>query len=169
MTPRLAVRAGSRTWVISTAAATLTWYWARNSAGDAGLFKSFYASLEDVIYQKDVSLADALKNVRLSKQLIDQEQRRENGFNVKLGTGGIREIEFIAQAPQLALGSADPWLRAPHTLISLGRLVDRSLLNDRELTQLSEAYAFLRTLEHRLHLRRLRPRRASGPVRRQLR
>jgi glutamate-ammonia-ligase adenylyltransferase len=125
---------------------------ARNSAGDADLFKEFYAALEDVIYQKNVSLETALKNVRLSKQLIDQEQRRENGFNVKLGIGGIREIEFIAQAPQLALGSADPWLRAPHTLISLSRLADRGLLNEGELTQLSEAYAFLRTLEHRLQM-----------------
>jgi [glutamine synthetase] adenylyltransferase / [glutamine synthetase]-adenylyl-L-tyrosine phosphorylase len=125
---------------------------ARNSAGDAALFKNFYAALEDVIYQKDVSLEQALKNVRLSKELIDQEQRREEGFNVKLGRGGIREIEFIAQAPQLALGGPDAWLRAPHTLISLSRLADRGLLGERELTQLSDAYAFLRTLEHRLQM-----------------
>ncbi|HEV7645833.1 MAG TPA: hypothetical protein VGO50_17975 [Pyrinomonadaceae bacterium] len=125
---------------------------ARGSAGDADLFRSFYSSLEDVIYQKQVSLETALKNVRLSKQAIDQEQHHESGFNVKLGQGGIREIEFIAQAPQLALGNADPWLRAPHTLISLSRLVDRDLLNEREHTQLSEAYAFLRTLEHRLQM-----------------
>ncbi len=125
---------------------------ARGSAGDADLFRSFYSSLEDVIYQKQVSLETALKNVRLSKQAIDQEQHHESGFNVKLGQGGIREIEFIAQAPQLALGNADPWLRAPHTLISLSRLADRGLLNEREHTQLSEAYAFLRTLEHRLQM-----------------
>ncbi len=125
---------------------------ARGSAGDAGLFKLFHAELEDVIYQKNVSLEEALETVRLSKQKIDQEQRRENGFNVKLGRGGVREIEFIAQAPQLALGSADPWLRAPHTLISLSRLADRGLLQERELTQLSDAYAFLRTLEHRLQM-----------------
>jgi len=125
---------------------------ARGSAGDADLFKLFHTELEDVIYQKNVSLEEALEMVRLSKLKIDQEQRRENGFNVKLGRGGIREIEFIAQAPQLALGSADPWLRAPHTLISLSRLGDRGLLHERELTQLSDAYAFLRTLEHRLQM-----------------
>jgi glutamate-ammonia-ligase adenylyltransferase len=125
---------------------------ARGSAGDADLFKLFHLELEDVIYQKNISLEEALENVRLSKLKIDQEQRREKGFNVKLGRGGIREIEFIAQAPQLALGSADPWLRAPHTLISLSRLADRGLLQERELTQLSDAYAFLRTLEHRLQM-----------------
>jgi glutamate-ammonia-ligase adenylyltransferase len=125
---------------------------ARGSAGDSDLFRSFYSALEDVIYQKNVSLEKAVENVRISKQLIDQEQRRENGFNVKLGHGGIREVEFIAQAPQLALGGADPWLRAPHTLISLSRLGDRGLLSESELTQLSEAYTFLRTLEHRLQM-----------------
>src|SRR5205823_4083860 len=64
-----------------------------------------------------------------------------------------REIEFIAQALQLAHGGRDPWLQhAPHTLISLGRLADRTLINERERTELSDAYAFLRALEHRLQM-----------------
>lgn len=125
---------------------------ARGSAGDADLFKHFYHELEDVIYQREVSLSAALENVRIAKLQIDLEHKQEKGFNVKLGSGGIREIEFIAQAPQLALGNSDPWLRAPHTLISLSRLADRALLSERELTQLSDAYAFLRTLEHRLQM-----------------
>ncbi len=125
---------------------------ARGSAGDAELFKNFHFQLEDVIYQKNISLAEALENVRISKLQIDLEHKQEKGFNIKLGSGGIREIEFIAQAPQLALGNSDPWLRAPHTLISLSRLADRGLLNKGELTQLSDAYAFLRTLEHRVQM-----------------
>jgi glutamate-ammonia-ligase adenylyltransferase len=125
---------------------------ARSSAGDADLFKDFYARVEDVIYQRNVSLEQALETVRLSKLQIDMEHKQERGFNVKLGRGGIREIEFIAQAPQLALGDSDHWLRAPHTLISLSRLTDRSLLRKRELTQLSDAYSFLRSLEHRVQM-----------------
>ena len=68
-------------------------------------------------------------NVRTAKEKIDtQRERGEKGFNVKLGRGGIREIEFIAQALQVAFGGRDPWLRAAHTLISLGRLADRGLI-----------------------------------------
>ncbi|MEO7540034.1 MAG: hypothetical protein ABIV21_08390, partial [Pyrinomonadaceae bacterium] len=74
------------------------------------------------------------------------------GFNVKLGTGGIREIEFIAQALQLAFGGADPWLRSPHTLISISRLADRRHISEAELTQLSTAYEFLRRTEHILQM-----------------
>ncbi|HEX7773905.1 MAG TPA: hypothetical protein VF435_15900, partial [Pyrinomonadaceae bacterium] len=77
---------------------------------------------------------------------------KKSGFNVKLGRGGIREIEFIAQALQLAHGGRDEWLRVPHTLVSLGRLADRGFITHPEHSQLSEAYTFLRTLEHRLQM-----------------
>ena len=71
---------------------------------------------------------------------------------MKLQRGGIREIEFIAQALQLAHGGRDEWLRVSHTLISLGRLADRNLISEQERSELSEAYSFLRTLEHRLQM-----------------
>lgn len=71
---------------------------------------------------------------------------------MKLQRGGIREIEFIAQALQLAHGARDEWLRVTHTLISLGRLADRNLISEQERSNLSEAYTFLRTLEHRLQM-----------------
>ena len=91
---------------------------------------------------------------RAARQVkIDRQHARDTGgFNVKLGRGGIREIEFIAQALQLAFGGRDAWLRAPHTLISLGRLADRQLITERERTELSDAYLFLRQLEHRLQM-----------------
>ncbi|MBA3352408.1 MAG: hypothetical protein H0U23_08305, partial [Blastocatellia bacterium] len=94
----------------------------------------------------------ALESVRRSKQLIDNEQNFGAEFNVKLGRGGIREIEFIAQALQLAYGGSDPWLRSPHTLISLSRLADRGLIGEAELTELFNAYDFLRRLEHVLQM-----------------
>ncbi|HEX6186935.1 MAG TPA: hypothetical protein VFZ40_02550 [Pyrinomonadaceae bacterium] len=126
---------------------------ARGAAGSEPLFHRFGASIIDRIYRTDVSVSAALSNVRLSKQKIDiQRERSDKGFNVKLGRGGIREIEFIAQALQLAFGGRDPWLRAPHTLISLARLADRSLITEFEHTQLSDAYQFWRCLEHRLQM-----------------
>jgi len=100
-----------------------------------------------------VSVMTALSNVRLAKEKIEyQREREEKGFNVKLGRGGIREIEFIAQALQIAFAGGDPWLRAPHTLISLGRLEERGLISETEHSQLSDAYQFLRALEHRLQM-----------------
>ncbi|HEV7904183.1 MAG TPA: hypothetical protein VGO96_10105, partial [Pyrinomonadaceae bacterium] len=99
------------------------------------------------------SVEAALSNVRLAKQKIDRQHADSTrGYNVKLGRGGIREIEFIAQALQLAHGADDTWLHAPHTLISLGRLADRHLITERERTELSDAYSFLRMLEHRLQM-----------------
>lgn len=125
----------------------------RSAAGDAELYTRFAASVERSIYAADVSVEHALRNVRLAKQKIDRQHARDaRGFNVKLGRGGIREIEFIAQALQLAFGGRDEWLRAPHTLISLGRLEDRKLITKRERERLSEAYVFLRSLEHRLQM-----------------
>jgi glutamate-ammonia-ligase adenylyltransferase len=126
---------------------------ARASAGSEALFHRFSAAIVDRIYRTDVSVSAALSNVRLSKQKIDiQRERSDKGFNVKLGRGGIREIEFIAQALQLAFGGRDPWLRASHTLISFARLADRSLITEFEHTQLSDAYQFWRCLEHRLQM-----------------
>ena len=125
----------------------------RDAAGDAEVFKSFRAAVENQIFRPNINPADALENVRQSKLKINLEKNRENGFNVKTGAGGIREIEFIAQALQLAYGGADEWLRAAHTLIALERLTERDLLTTQEYADLSNAYAFLRTLEHRLQMR----------------
>jgi glutamate-ammonia-ligase adenylyltransferase len=126
---------------------------ARAAAGSDDLYAKFARQVGDRVFREDVSVSDALANVRLAKQKIDrQREREEKGFNVKLGRGGIREIEFIAQALQVAFGGRDSWLRAAHTLISLGRLADRGLITEREHTQLSDAYHFLRALEHRLQM-----------------
>ncbi len=124
----------------------------RSSAGDAEIFKTFFSSVEDYVFSTNETVENALQNVKLSKEKINREHTTNKGFNVKLGTGGIREIEFIAQALQLAYAGHDKWLRAPHTLISLSRLADRKLLTDKELTELSDAYDFLRRLEHRLQM-----------------
>jgi glutamate-ammonia-ligase adenylyltransferase len=126
---------------------------ARAAAGSQSLYARFAQRVVGRVFRTNISVATALNNVRLAKQKIDrQREREEKGFNVKLGRGGIREIEFIAQALQIARGGRDPWLRAPHTLISLGRLAERELITESEHSQLSDAYHFLRALEHRLQM-----------------
>jgi glutamate-ammonia-ligase adenylyltransferase len=125
----------------------------RAAAGSSSLFSRFAAAVQPCIYRSDISVKDTLGSVRLAKQKIDRNVERSNtGFNVKLQRGGIREIEFIAQALQLAHGGWDEWLRVSHTLISLGRLADRNLISEQERSELSEGYVFLRTLEHRLQM-----------------
>lgn len=126
---------------------------ARAAAGSSALYSRFADAVRSHVFRAEVSVPEALASVRTAKQKIDHEERRRGrGFNVKLGRGGIREIEFIAQALQLAHAGRDPWLRAPHTLITLGRLADRKLISELERTELSEAYEFLRRVEHRLQM-----------------
>src|ERR1051325_5756983 len=124
----------------------------RAAAGSAELFTRFKEAVTPAVFRPDVSVSGALASVRLAKQKIDRQVEKKIGFNVKLGRGGIREIEFIAQALQLAHGGRDEWLRVPHTLISLGRLADRGFITQPEHSQLSDAYSLLRTLEHRLQM-----------------
>jgi [glutamine synthetase] adenylyltransferase / [glutamine synthetase]-adenylyl-L-tyrosine phosphorylase len=125
---------------------------ARAAVGSAGLFARFKEAVTPYVFRQDVSVTDALASVRLAKQKIDRQTEQKSGYNVKLGRGGIREIEFIAQALQLAHGGRDDWLRVPHTLVSLGRLADRAFITEHERTELSDAYYFLRALEHRLQM-----------------
>ena len=124
----------------------------RAAAGSAELFSRFKEAVTPAVFRPNVSVSGALASVRLAKQKIDRQVERKSGFNVKLGRGGIREIEFIAQALQLAHGGRDDWLRVPHTLVSLGRLADRGFITQPERSALSDAYYFLRCLEHRLQM-----------------
>ncbi len=124
----------------------------RACAGDAPLFSAFFKRIESNVFSKKETVENALLNVRLSKEKINLEKTSDASFDVKLGKGGIREIEFIAQALQLAYAGRDEWLRAAHTLISLSRLTDRRHIADGELTELFAAYEFLRRLEHRLQM-----------------
>jgi glutamate-ammonia-ligase adenylyltransferase len=124
----------------------------RAAAGSAELFSRFKDAVTPHVFRPDVSVSRALESVRIAKQKIDRQTEKKSGYNVKLGRGGIREIEFIAQALQLAHGGLDDWLRVPHTLVSLGRLADREFITQQERSELSDAYCFLRTLEHRLQM-----------------
>lgn len=124
----------------------------RCGSGKRSLFRRFAKEVEPVVFSESETVENALANVKRSKQMIDLDKATSKGINVKLGIGGIREIEFIAQALQLAYGGHDAWLRSPHTLISLSRLADRGSLAENELTDLSNAYAFLRRLEHILQM-----------------
>jgi glutamate-ammonia-ligase adenylyltransferase len=87
---------------------------------------------------------------RLHAEVRRDVARRELAEHVKLGPGGIREIEFIVQALQLIRGGRDPELMARPTLLTLDLLCKKRLLSDEARTELAGAYDFLRQVEHRL-------------------
>src|SRR5882724_9511463 len=125
---------------------------ARASAGSEQVVMHFLDMVRDAIFTRD-ALPDTLEGVRRAKEKIDRkEAARMRGFNVKLGPGGIREIEFIAQALQLKHGGREPWVRSAQTLIVLARLAEKHYLSETERARLSAAYTFLRTVEHRLQM-----------------
>ena len=74
------------------------------------------------------------------------------GFNIKLGRGGIREIEFFVQTQQLIAGGRHPELRGRGTLATLGALAEGGWISGKARDELEEAYLFLRTIEHRLQM-----------------
>src|SRR6516225_6949772 len=93
------------------------------------------------------------ESLREMKALIEREvARRDLADHVKLGPGGIREIEFIVQALQLTRGGRDRGLQTPSLLAALKRLGETRLLPAEAVSELTEAYVFLRRLENRLQM-----------------
>jgi len=93
------------------------------------------------------------ESLREMKAMIAREvERRELRENVKLGPGGIREIEFIVQSQQLIRGGAEPGLQTPSLLAALPRLAGAKLLPPAAVAELADSYGFLRRVENRLQM-----------------
>ena len=105
------------------------------------------------VYRKYLDY-DAYEGLRgIHRQIRDQERRRDYADDIKLGAGGIREIEFIVQAIQIVRGGRDPGLRVAGTLPALAALGARQLVAPHAAAILRDGYLFLRSLEHRLQYR----------------
>jgi glutamate-ammonia-ligase adenylyltransferase len=127
------------------------WLKARALTGDRG------GELDELIvpfvFRKYLDY-DAYTGLRdVHRQIREQGRRKDHARNIKLGPGGIREIEFIVQALQLVRGGKEPGLRLRGTLPALAALDARGLLPGPAIAELSTAYVFLRNLEHRLQYR----------------
>jgi len=113
-----------------------------------------HASLEAItrpfVFRKYLDYATLAAMRRLHAEVRKDVERRERADDVKLGPGGIREIEFVAQALQLIRGGREPALTVRPTLEVLGLLAERRMLPEDAVRELSAAYVFLRDLEHRL-------------------
>lgn len=123
---------------------------ARVVAGDQVAGEQLTAMLRPFVYRRYLDFG-AIESIRDMKRLISRELKRKGMIeNVKLGPGGIREIEFIGQAFQLIRGGRDPDLQVRPILQVLQHLGDKSLLPEYVVQELTEAYEFLRLVENRI-------------------
>lgn len=114
------------------------------------LQSNIHALLRPFVFRKYLDY-NALASMRELKLQIHRDVLQKGQTdNIKLGRGGIREIEFIAQVFQLMRGGRDTSLQIKPTLAVLALLKDKGLLPEKTVAELSEAYVFLRNLEHRL-------------------
>ncbi|AOY88861.1 bifunctional glutamine synthetase adenylyltransferase/deadenyltransferase [Marinobacter salinus] len=123
---------------------------ARVVAGDQEAGRVLMESLRPFVYRKYIDFS-AFESLRSMKAMISREVRRKGlEDNIKLGSGGIREIEFVVQAFQLIRGGRDRELQQRELLLILEELEALELLPSQVVGELREAYVFLRNLEHAL-------------------
>jgi glutamate-ammonia-ligase adenylyltransferase len=127
------------------------WLKARALTGDAD------AALAEIVtpfvFRKYLDY-DAYAGLRdVHRQIREQGARRDYAGNVKLGEGGIREVEFVVQALQIVRGGREPALRVRGTLPALTAIEQRGLLPQGTVPMLRDAYVHLRNVEHRLQYR----------------
>ncbi len=128
---------------------------ARICAGDHVVADTFFKNLEPFVWRRSLDYA-AIEDIHSIKRQIHAHGGHGAiavaGHNIKLGRGGIREIEFFAQTQQLILGGRNRSLRERSTVGAIEALRARGLVSDRTSAELIEAYRFLRRLEHRLQM-----------------
>ena len=127
---------------------------AKPVAGSETLGRELISSVEPFVYPKYID-ASAISDLKKMKDKINAElmnSSRTKGYHVKLGSGGIREIEFFASAFQLIYGGKELRLRERNTLKTLAVLKDLKLVPAEDIEKLSQAYIFLRRIENRLQI-----------------
>jgi glutamate-ammonia-ligase adenylyltransferase len=129
---------------------------ARPIAGDLALGEQFCAMVAPMVWSA-ASRPGFVVDVRAMRRRVEQSLSHDNAVrNLKLGPGGLRDVEFAVQLLQLVHGRADPELRVPSTLGALAALAHGGYVGRQDATGLADAYRFLRNAEHRIQLRRLR-------------
>ncbi len=131
------------------------WIKARPAAGDLRVAGNFLDELTPFIWRKHLDYA-AISDIQAMKRQINIAQniggQRLGGHNVKLGHGGIREIEFFTQTQQLIAGGREPELRVRPTVLALAALAANSWISLETAREMERAYWFLRAVENRLQM-----------------
>ncbi len=127
----------------------------RACAGDIAAGEAVLNELAPFVWRKYLDYA-AVADVHAMKRQINafrgHGEVAVEGHNIKLGRGGIREIEFFAQTQQLIAGGRNPHLRDRDTLVTLDKLCDDRWIDAAARDDMKAAYCFLRTVEHRLQM-----------------
>jgi glutamate-ammonia-ligase adenylyltransferase len=133
------------------------WIKARPCAGDKLVGAAFLKELTPYVWRKHLDFA-MIADIQAMKRQINISKNvgaaRVEGHNVKLGRGGIREIEFFTQTQQLIAGGRDPALRVRPTAFALKALADAGWIGHKTATDLTQTYWFLRAVENRLQMLR---------------
>ncbi|MBY0562901.1 MAG: bifunctional [glutamine synthetase] adenylyltransferase/[glutamine synthetase]-adenylyl-L-tyrosine phosphorylase [Hyphomonadaceae bacterium] len=128
---------------------------ARAAAGDSECGRAFLASLEPFIWRKHLDFA-AVEDVHsIKRQILSAHKSADLGdpvFDVKLGRGGIRDIELFAQTQQLILGGRNKNLRVRGTIEALDALTESGAIVSASRDALARAYGFFREVEHRIQM-----------------
>ncbi|HXV23781.1 MAG TPA: bifunctional [glutamine synthetase] adenylyltransferase/[glutamine synthetase]-adenylyl-L-tyrosine phosphorylase [Alphaproteobacteria bacterium] len=128
---------------------------ARPIAGDIEAGGAFLSHLKPYVWRRHLDFA-AIRDIHSIKRQIHAHKGHKaiavGGHNIKLGRGGIREIEFFAQTQQLIWGGRMPDLRLPDTCGALAALARAERIGENAARTLIEAYRFLRQVEHRLQM-----------------
>ncbi|MEO1475383.1 MAG: bifunctional [glutamine synthetase] adenylyltransferase/[glutamine synthetase]-adenylyl-L-tyrosine phosphorylase, partial [Pseudomonadota bacterium] len=134
----------------------MVWIKARPFAGDLTTGHGFVCALSPFVWRQHLDYW-AINDIHAIKAMInasaDRAALEEPNADVKLGPGGIREIEFFAQTQQLIMGGRDPRLRSRETIAALHQLQAAGLVSTTDVEQLSKAYEILRAVEHRVQMR----------------
>ncbi|MGF1549241.1 MAG: bifunctional [glutamine synthetase] adenylyltransferase/[glutamine synthetase]-adenylyl-L-tyrosine phosphorylase [Sphingomonadaceae bacterium] len=128
---------------------------ARGVAGDAALSEYFLDAIHSFVWRRTLDFGAMDEIQTMSGRIRDhyaQGQGFGPGYDLKRGRGGIREVEFFAQAHQLIHGGREPRLRAPATLDALAALAKAGHIPSAKARVLASAYRLLRTVEHRLQM-----------------
>lgn len=128
---------------------------ARVVAGDQQAGENFLNTLQPFIWRRHLDFA-AIEDIQSIKRQIYAHKGGSTvavgGHNIKLGRGGIREVEFFAQTQQLIWGGRDPALRIPQTVSAITALVEAERVEPEAAKDMITGYRFLRCLEHRLQM-----------------
>ena len=129
---------------------------ARAAAGDTALAAAFVADTREGVWSVS-RRPDFVADVQAMRRRVEENiPAKHAGRELKLGPGGIRDIEFSVQLLQLVHGASDITVRAPDTLTALQQLATWGYVGRDDAAALASAYSFQRTLEHRLQMRHLR-------------
>ncbi len=129
---------------------------ARAVAGDLELGRQYVAMVQPMVWsavERDGFVEDTQA---MRRRVIEHIPAHHAERQLKLGSGGLRDVEFAVQLLQLVHGRTDPEIRQPTTLSALAELTRHGYVGREDGEALSRAYAFLRTLEHRIQLFQLR-------------